>query len=327
MIELDDIQIRFGGSEIITGLSLAIRQGEFFTLLGPSGCGKTTLLRTIAGFVVPVSGTVIIDGQDVTALPPEDRRVGVVFQNYALFPHLSVFDNVAFGLRVGGETRRSTATRVHEMLERTGVAEHAKKKPAELSGGQQQRVAIARALILGTRVILLDEPLSNLDAKLRETMRDEIRDLQRQLGLTAVYVTHDQGEALALSDRIAVMKDGLVRQIGAPHDLYQRPTDPFVCTFVGETSRLPARIGLGQAIFARPEDVHLGRREGDGWITLAPILERLVYHGARMRLVLRDGPDRLLADVPAGARLPTQGTPVPVSIRRDAIHVFAEEPE
>ena len=331
MIDLNQIDVAFGDTRVIEGLSLSIREGEFFTLLGPSGCGKTTLLRTISGFAAPAAGTVRIGGKDVTGLAPEDRGIGVVFQNYALFPHLTVFENVAFGLRVAGTARAEITERVETALERIGVPEHAGKKPAELSGGQQQRVAIARALILGAKVLLLDEPLSNLDAKLREAMRDEIRDIQQRLGLTAVYVTHDQDEALAISDRVAVMERGAIRQIGTPRDLYGAPATPFVCTFVGETSKLPPHPNLRSngrqpEAYVRPEHVRLGTEEGDGWITLSPTVERTVYQGARLRVVLRVDDRKLVAEAPSDRHIGEPGAVLPVSIRISDLHVFPEEP-
>ncbi|WP_172295996.1 ABC transporter ATP-binding protein [Pseudoruegeria sp. HB172150] len=329
MIDLERISVSYGDTTVMHDLSLDVRESEFFTLLGPSGCGKTTLLRTISGFVTPSSGSVHISGRDVTALAPEDRGIGVVFQNYALFPHLTVFENVAFGLRVARTNRAEIASRVQDALDRIGVAEHAAKKPAELSGGQQQRVAIARALILGARVLLLDEPLSNLDAKLREAMRDEIRDIQQRMGLTAVYVTHDQHEALAISDRVAVMESGAVRQIGTPRELYASPTSAFVCSFIGDTSCLPPHPAFqpnGRAVraFVRPEHVHLGVRDGDGWINLEPTLERMVYQGARTRLVLRAGDTRLTAEAPSDQPEHVNGDTVPVSIRLADVHLYPE---
>jgi iron(III) transport system ATP-binding protein len=324
MIDLSDITVAFDGPPVIERLDLSIGAGEFFTLLGPSGCGKTTLLRTIAGFVSPSAGSVRLDGADITRLPPEQRSIGVVFQNYALFPHLSVFDNVAFGPRVAGLGRAEITRQVARALDRIGLAGHAAKKPAELSGGQQQRVAIARALILGTPVLLLDEPLSNLDAKLRDEMREEIRDMQRRLGLTAVYVTHDQTEALAISDRIAVMDQGRIRQIGAPRELYERPASPFVCSFIGETSRLPPddRLSGGQA-FARPEHIRIGDGGADA-VAFDAVLERVIFKGACQRLILRAGSARLIADVPASATVGPPGGALRASVERAAIHLFPD---
>ena len=322
MIELRQIDVTFDGTRVIGGLNLSIVDGEFFTLLGPSGCGKTTLLRTISGFVVPSAGHVLVDAQNVTRVPPEDRGIGVVFQNYALFPHLSVFENVAFGLRIARVTRAELRDKVMRSLERIGMADHGQKKPAELSGGQQQRVAIARALILGTNVLLFDEPLSNLDAKLREEMRDEIRDIQQRLGLTVVYVTHDQNEALAISDRIAVMRDGAIQQIGDPRDLYDAPKSAFVCTFVGETSQIPPSKVGGRVAFVRPEHVSFGPALPSD-IAFQATLVRTIFQGARQRLVLRTEEMRILADVPSTDPVAAAGETLNVRVDRGKVQVFA----
>src|SRR5690242_4827458 len=212
---------------------LAVRPGEFLTLLGPSGCGKTTTLRIIAGFEKPDAGRIRFDGQDLTELPANQRNIGFVFQNYALFPHLSIFENVAYGLRVRGESADPIARAVGEVLALVGLAGHEQQFPAQLSGGEQQRVALARAIVIRPRVLLFDEPLSHPDAKLRVQMRSEIRALQRRLSITTIYVTHDQEEAMAVSDRIAVMNRGSVVQEGSAEDLYHRPASQFVAQFVG----------------------------------------------------------------------------------------------
>ena len=238
MIKLDKLQIRYGETVVVSDISLEVAEGEFFTLLGPSGCGKTTILRAIAGFVPVAGGEILINGQDVSRQTAEERDVGIVFQNYALFPHMSVYENVAFGLRMARKPNAALDEAVRAMLESTGISEHAEKKPEALSGGQQQRVAIARSLVMGTRVLLFDEPLSNLDAKIRETMRSEIKRLQRELGFTAIFVTHDQEEALALSDRLVVLDGGAVQQVGTGPDLYDNPRNPFVCQFIGDASEL-----------------------------------------------------------------------------------------
>jgi spermidine/putrescine ABC transporter ATP-binding subunit len=221
---------------------LDVGPGELLTLLGPSGCGKTTTLRMIAGFEQPDAGRIRFGGQDVTALPANRRNIGFVFQNYALFPHLSVFENVAYGLRVRGQTADAIARSVAEVLLLVGLAGYEQQFSGQLSGGEQQRVALARAIVIHPRVLLFDEPLSNLDAKLRIQMRQEIRDLQRRLGITTVYVTHDQEEAMAVSDRIAVMNQGSVVQIGTAEDLYHRPASPFVAQFVGRVNLVAGRV-------------------------------------------------------------------------------------
>lgn len=329
MIELDNITIKYGATTVIEDLSLTIQDGEFFTLLGSSGCGKTTLLRTIAGFIKPAAGRVIIDGQDVTSIGPEDRDVGIVFQNYALFPHMTVFENVAFGLRVARKSKKEITIEVNATLERVGVLEHAQKKPNELSGGQQQRVAIARALVLGAQVILLDEPLSNLDAKMRDTMRSEIRNLQQRLGLTAVYVTHDQQEALVLSDRIAVVVDGKIEQLGTPRDIYHQPATPNIYRFIGESTELTTTtlLDLGEAalvdeanggvLFARPEDFVLGSKDVEDWLVLPAEVLSGEFRGNSLRLTLRIGDSTIHCDASGRTEIPNSGTQHPVSIRRD----------
>jgi ABC-type Fe3+/spermidine/putrescine transport system ATPase subunit len=249
-VELDRIGKRFGNAQAVRDLSLAVERGEFFTLLGPSGCGKSTTLRIVAGLLDPDEGAVRFDSRDVTRLPPWERHLGMVFQNYALWPHMTVFDNVAFGLverRVPGpEVRR----RVAEALEKVGLAGMEGRFPSQLSGGQQQRVALARALVVRPRLLLLDEPFSNLDAKLRVQMRAELARLQRELGITTLYVTHDQEEALVLSDRIALLESGRLVQAGSPRELYERPREPFVADFLGGANLLDGvvrRAGSGEA--------------------------------------------------------------------------------
>jgi iron(III) transport system ATP-binding protein len=226
------------GTTAVREVSMTIGEGEFFTLLGPSGCGKTTILRMIAGFVRPTSGQIAIGGRDVTYVPPNRRDTAMVFQNYALFPHLTVFENVAFGLRVRHVGPQEVGARVREALSQVRLTEMERRRIEQLSGGQQQRVALARALVVRPSLLLLDEPLSNLDAKLREETRSEIRLLQRRAGITAIYVTHDQAEAMAMSDRIAVLNQGEVHQIGSPEDIYHRPATSFVAAFIGKSTLL-----------------------------------------------------------------------------------------
>src|SRR5712692_3605487 len=217
----------------VDSIDLTVASGEFFSLLGPSGCGKTTTLRLIAGFEQPTAGRVLLDGTDVTATPPHKRNVNTVFQSYALFPFLSVFDNVAFGLRNRGLAKAETGQRVREALDLVKLTEYAKRRPGMLSGGQQQRVALARALVLNPAVLLLDEPLGALDAKLRKALQIELKALQETVGITFIYVTHDQEEALTMSDRLAVMSRGRIEQVGTPEELYERPTTEFVADFLG----------------------------------------------------------------------------------------------
>ncbi|MDR0455178.1 MAG: ABC transporter ATP-binding protein [Treponema sp.] len=232
----------FDSFEALKNVSLEIKKGEFFSLLGPSGCGKTTLLRIIAGFEYPDSGAVTFDGRDVLPLPPNRRHANTVFQNYALFPHLSVFENVAFSLRLKKASKSDVESKVNEYLRLVQLEGHAHKKPNQLSGGQKQRVAIARALINEPRVLLLDEPLSALDAKLRQHMLIELDQIHDKIGITFIYVTHDQQEALSVSDRLAVMNQGNVLQIGTPHDIYESPATDFVARFIGETNLFDAAV-------------------------------------------------------------------------------------
>jgi iron(III) transport system ATP-binding protein len=247
MLRLDALSRRFGDTTAVDAVSLDVAAGEFLTLLGPSGCGKTTTLRMVAGFEHPTSGQVWVNGRDVTALPPQRRDVGMVFQNYALFPHMDVGENVAFGLRARGG--RDVDARVERALERVELAGYKRRKVQELSGGQQQRVALARALAPEPPLLLLDEPLSNLDAALRERTRTEIRALLKELGMTAVFVTHDQEEAFALSDRIAVLDRGRLQQLGTPEELYARPANPFVAAFLGRANFFP---GIAASEHGRP---------------------------------------------------------------------------
>jgi ABC-type Fe3+/spermidine/putrescine transport system ATPase subunit len=235
-VKLEKLGKRYGDLWAVREVNLHIQRGEFYTFLGPSGCGKTTLLRAIAGFISPDEGTVYLDGAPVNYLPPWERNVGMVFQNYALWPHMTVFDNVAFGLRERGVGRAEILGRVRAALEQVGLKGTEARRPSQLSGGQQQRVALARTLVIQPRALLLDEPLSNLDAKLRADMRLELLKLQRDLGITTIYVTHDQEEALALSTRIAVMEAGRVMQEGDPREIYERPRDRFVAEFVGKSN-------------------------------------------------------------------------------------------
>jgi ABC-type Fe3+/spermidine/putrescine transport system ATPase subunit len=241
-IEVRDLTKRFGGVTAVDHVSLEIGDGELFTLLGPSGCGKTTLLRLIAGFYRPVGGAILFGERVVNELPPHARNIGMVFQNYALWPHMTVFENVAYGLRVRRLRGEALKTRVAEGLRKVNLVGLESRFPGQLSGGQQQRVALARALVLNPDILLLDEPLSSLDAKIRAEVRAEIRKLQRELGITTVYVTHDQEEALSLSDRVAVMRDGHVLQVATPRELYERPRTRFVADFVGTNNLLPGTV-------------------------------------------------------------------------------------
>ena len=239
LIELKGITKEYDGSLALDNVDLYIKDGEFLTLLGPSGCGKTTLLRIIAGFVTPTSGTVMIGGKDMKGVPPHKRQVNTVFQKYALFPHLNVFDNIAFGLKLKHTPKKQIEEDVNAMLKLVNLEGYGKRWIDQLSGGQQQRVAIARALVNKPQVLLLDEPLGALDLKLRKEMQIELKRMQRQLGITFIFVTHDQEEALTMSDTIVVMKDGLIQQIGKPTDIYNEPKNPFVADFIGESNIIP----------------------------------------------------------------------------------------
>jgi spermidine/putrescine ABC transporter ATP-binding subunit len=241
-LEIRGLVKRYSAQSVVGPLSFSVAAGEFVSLLGPSGCGKTTTLRCIAGFETPTEGGIFLDGERIDQQPPNRRNIGLVFQSYALFPHLTIFENVAFGLRLRRLGLPEIRQRVGDALNLVGLGNLADRYPRQLSGGQQQRVAIARSVVLEPRILMFDEPLSNLDFKLRVTMRNELRELQRRLGKTAIYVTHDQGEALALSDRIVVMSNGQIEQIGPPREVYERPANAFVADFIGNSNLLDAVV-------------------------------------------------------------------------------------
>lgn len=339
----------------VDSVSLDIEAGEFITLLGPSGCGKTTILRTIAGFEAPTSGTLRLDGKDLAAQTPSRRPVSMVFQSYALFPHMSVRENVGYGLKAHGIRGREAKTRVEDSLEMMGLGPYADRAPAQLSGGQQQRVALARAMVIRPQVMLFDEPLSNLDAALREQMRLEIRRIQRELGTTAVYVTHDQAEAMAMSDRVVVLNNGRIEQIGTPAQIYRRPASTFVAGFVGRANFLPAEVlewadgragvvVLGRQhnvaahpdseradevkLLVRPESLRLvpvredPAHQGDtsaGSASAAATVTATAFMGDRVEYELDCEGQRLLACVmdPAESEIIGEGTRVHVDIRED----------
>ncbi len=280
---LDGLTKRFGDHLAVDGLTLAVEQGEFISLLGPSGCGKTTTLQMIAGFVDATSGSVMLQGHDLLTTKPSARGLGVVFQSYALFPHLTAAENVAFGLEMRKVPTEERDTRVQQALQLVGLAQFAARFPRKMSGGQQQRVALARALVIRPRILLLDEPLSNLDAKLREEMQIELRQIQRTVGTTTILVTHDQAEAMALSDRVVVMNAGRVEQIGRPHEAYEKPASAFVASFLGKTNRI-AREALGPGlcygndafVTVRPEKITFTH---DGAERLAGRIETRIFQG------------------------------------------------
>ena len=285
-LRLSNLEKTFGQNRVVKDFSLDVAKGEFISLLGPSGCGKTTVLRMVAGFETPTSGSITIDGQEVTGLKANSRNIGMMFQAYALFPNLTVGDNVAFGLRVKGVPKAQRKARVDEMLSLIGLPDLAGRYPFQLSGGQQQRVALARALAPSPRVLLLDEPLSALDAKVRVSLRSEIRSIQKELGITTIFVTHDQEEAMSISDRIVVMNGGIADQVGSPFEIYNRPTTKFVANFVGTLNTFDSVVtadhqvtiagqslnlpqgtvlppaGTKLSVALRPEALRLGRTEG-----------------------------------------------------------------
>jgi iron(III) transport system ATP-binding protein len=333
----------------VDDLSLAVRTGELVTLLGPSGCGKTTALRMVAGFETPTAGEVRLDGVAVTRQPPHLRNTAMVFQSYAIFPHLSVGENVAFGLRLRGVRGPELARRVEAMLELVGLGGLGARAPDQLSGGQQQRVALARALVTEPRILLFDEPLSNLDAKLREQMRGEIRAIQRRVGLTSLYVTHDQAEAMALSDRIAVMRAGRVEQVGTPAEVYARPATRFVADFVGRVNFVPAepegparaavRLGGVRVSLAvtgagdgprlavlRPEALGLEPADALGPGVPRGQVRRVVYLGSLAEYEVETAEGRLLVSVadPPAERVFAEGDVVAIRPPRRPVALVAD---
>ncbi len=300
LIDLQQLRKEYDGVDVLKNIDLYIRDGEFLTLLGPSGCGKTTMLRLIAGFALPSSGQVVMDGKDLTHVPPYKRRVNTVFQKYALFPHLNVYDNIAFGLKIQKLPKAEIETRVNEMLELVNLVGYGKRWVDQLSGGQQQRVAIARALVNRPQVLLLDEPLGALDLKLRKGMQLELKRMQQKLGITFIYVTHDQEEALTMSDTIVVMNEGVIQQIGTPADIYNEPKNIFVAKFIGESNILPGVMledyrvrfhdreyecvdaGFAQNsqvdVVVRPEDIDLYPIE-EGRTGLAGVVKSVLFMG------------------------------------------------
>ncbi|TLM83959.1 ABC transporter ATP-binding protein [Pseudarthrobacter sp. NamE2] len=330
MIRLDNIEVSFGDFTAIPNLDLHVRPGEFFTLLGPSGCGKTTALRTLAGFIQPARGTVRVDGKDVTRLPSDKRQVGMVFQNYALFPSMSVWENIAFGLRVRKENPAESDRLVRDIARRVELSdEQLAKNVAELSGGQQQRVAVARALVLRPKILLLDEPLSNLDAKLRHQLRQQLKDLQAMFGITTVYVTHDQDEALAMSDRVAVFNKGVVEQVGTPQEIYDHAATEFVCNFIGDSSTLTpefvaevnkqsgAGLSTDAKSYLRVEKASLDvPADGGAAVGLSGKVVSRTYHGLHSRYVVRThGADIRLLVREDGGDHPEPGTETTVYLQ------------
>jgi spermidine/putrescine transport system ATP-binding protein len=361
-VQLVDLVKRFGEVSAVDGINVEIPGGEFFSLLGPSGCGKTTTLRLVAGFEQPTDGRILLDGVDMAHTPPHKRKVNTVFQSYALFPHLSVHENVAFGLRFKDVPKQDSNRLVAEALALVQLEGFDKRRPSQLSGGQQQRVALARALILNPSVLLLDEPLGALDAKLRKALQVELKALQERIGITFIYVTHDQEEALTMSDRLAVMSRGRIEQVGTPEELYERPTTEFVANFLGVSNLMSGAVegasangschvrlgdfsitaGAGDTdatgpvkVVIRPERVRLEpyRDASDGVAVdsanrIPAMIERAVYLGSVTHLILRLAPgETLQAMVPNedGARFYEQGTPVRAYLPAEAVRVLRSQ--
>jgi spermidine/putrescine transport system ATP-binding protein len=362
-VDLRNVTKRFGDFTAVRDLTLEVGRGEFFTMLGPSGCGKTTTLRMVAGFEQPTAGEVLIDGTNVAGLPPFKRPTNTVFQSYALFPHLSVEENVAFGLRRQGVDKADIKRRVATELDRVGLAPEAKRKPRQLSGGQQQRVALARALINLPTVLLLDEPLGALDLKLRKGLQIELKNIQRDVGITFVYVTHDQEEALTMSDRIAVMNRGVIEQVDSPEEIYERPSTDFVAGFIGVSNLMPGhvvsragsaaevRLDAGVTVSLPATD---GVRQGDGcqvvvrpekievWPMEQPLrgdepnveglVEASVYLGTATQMVIRLAGDTTLTvlvpntDEAARQRLPGAGARVRLGWLPQHMHLIPAAP-
>ena len=316
-IDISGVNLSYGTTHVLKNVDLAIRPGELFAFLGPSGCGKTTLLRLIAGFAQSQTGQVRLDGQDVAILPPWKRDVGMVFQSYALWPHMTVAQNVAFGLEERRRPRVEIEAKVTQALELVGLSALAQRRPAQLSGGQQQRVALARTIAIEPKVLLLDEPLSNLDAKMRVSVRRELRALQQRLGLTTIFVTHDQEEANTICDRIAVMEAGVIQQIGTPMELYERPANLFVANFLGTANILGADAGIavpaGQRLVFRPQHAILA--PVDGATMNGPVTNR-EFLGATVRYGVRIGGGEVLVDAPfqSGGELREVGEMVGISV-------------
>lgn len=354
-VTIRNVSRSYGGFWAVRNVDLDIAEGEFLTLLGPSGCGKTTTLRMVAGFLFPSSGHIKIGDRDVTGLPPNWRDTGMVFQTYALFPHLTVAQNVAFGLKMRGVRGSDASARVHDALKLVHLADFADRLPRQLSGGQQQRVALARAVVIRPQVLLMDEPLGALDLKLRQELQIQIRDVQREVGITTIYVTHDQGEALSLSDRIAVMSDGKIQQLDAPERLYSRPSSSFVANFIGRTNLFPAEIvgpapegylaklvgSAADPIVVRPDNasaLEIGKRylvgirpessSLDGGLpnSIPGRVLDVRYFGSTRTLVLESDQSRTIEiDLHASARTPARDETVRVTWRPEDAFVLPHE--
>jgi sn-glycerol 3-phosphate transport system ATP-binding protein len=324
-VVLKDVAKRWNGQLGVENISLEIPEGSFTALLGPSGCGKSTTLRLLAGLELPDEGQIFIDGKDVTTSAASDRNLSMVFQSYALFPHLSVAENVIFGLKVRRVPKKERQKKLRRALEITGLLGYENRKPGELSGGQRQRVALARAIVAGQRLCLMDEPLSNLDAKLRNSVRKDIKKLQRDLGITVVYVTHDQTEAMSMADTVVLMKDGHIQQIGAPVDLYSKPSNTFVAEFVGApamaliNSSAVDGFGEGRTIGLRAEHIDIVP-VGEG--RLSCIVEESEYLGSETLIALAHAKATGLCVLKPGLSMMPEGQSVDINFRNENLHVF-----
>ena len=326
-VSFQKVSRHFGAVRAVDAVDLDVAPGEFFAMLGPSGSGKTTCLRQIAGFEQPTAGHIEIFGERAEGVPPYRRNVNTVFQDYALFPHLNVIDNVAYGLMVKGVGRAERAKAAEEALSLVRLPGYGARRPGQLSGGQRQRVALARALVNRPKVLLLDEPLGALDLKLRENMQEELKLLQKSLGITFIFVTHDQGEALSMADRVAVFNDGKIMQIGVPHEIYERPASRFVADFVGSSNVLPPDFvhrysGQKRWGSLRPEAIRVApMAAGDG---VPATVIALNYLGAATRIALDAEGLRLHATLPAGQAVPAQGEAVTLTFNRDQLHLMED---
>ena len=339
MIKLNDIVVKFGDFTALHDINVHVKEGEFFTFLGPSGCGKTTTLRTITGFIEPVSGSVFVKGRDITHVPIEDRNIGIVFQSYALFPTMTVYDNIAFGLKVKKVKKAEIDKRVREIAKKVDLSdEQLQKAVSQLSGGQQQRVAIARALVTNPAIICMDEPLSNLDAKLRVQLRNELKKMQKDFGITTIYVTHDQEEALTLSDRIAVFNKGYIEQIGTPNEVYNFSQTEFVCNFIGDINRLGegvlkelkaagAVVDLNKHNYIRLERLHVNQTPAEGEVSLKGVVEMREYYGLYIKYYITlDGQTIKVIEKNDGVNIYEPGQEVTVLLNpRDIMAYEAKE--
>lgn len=352
------VKIFGGGRDTVTAVdrvSLKVKEGELVTLLGPSGCGKTTILRMISGFELPTSGKIYIDGEDITSTPPNKRPTAMVFQNYALFPHMTVSQNIVYGLKIHGESHHAAMGKAERVMKLVGLEKLGHRSPAHLSGGQQQRVSLARSLIMEPKVLLFDEPLSNLDAKLREAMRMEIRKLQQRVGITSIYVTHDQLEAMSLSDRIVILKDGRIQQIGAPRDIYSHPNSCFVADFIGKANFMKVFVekvisdkevvidflgkkfvipevnttfkeGEKAILVLRPESIGLEKKKSD---TISGTIQEIVYLGSQVTYLVDVAGQTIAVDVsnPQEYESFQKDEEVSIKLPRKSLHLLPWEEE